>query len=133
MSCNETSKNQNTKFAEDAIKSAKKLTLTVIDGGTIPKGTSFLINAGGYINSQRNIQDGIVYFGCTDKNAHPGDPKTNDIEFTPEESGFSPKQCEIYYVVEEDEYYIKDLGDSTGTFIRIDNKTVIYKQMNIII
>jgi len=55
------------KISEDIIQKSKKLTLTVIEGGNIPKDSAFEINAGGYIKSQRKANDGVIYFGNNDR------------------------------------------------------------------
>jgi len=38
------------------------------------------------------------------------------------ENGFSQQQFKIYYSSTTDQYFIKDLGYESGTFIRIDSK-----------
>jgi len=42
---------------------SKKLKLEVLEGHTIPTGTTIFINAGGLPESKRGIKDGVVYFG----------------------------------------------------------------------
>lgn len=49
----------------------------------------------------------------------------NDYVFPAEESGFGQRQFKIFYSIDEDQYYLKDLGDGTGTFVRVDTQIVI--------
>ena len=79
--------------------------------------------------------DGVTYFGtneasplsvilvCYGENVQR-DIK-NDYIFPAEDSGFGQKQFKIFYSVNEDQYYLKDLGDGSGTFIRVDTKIIV--------
>jgi len=51
----------------------------------------------------------------------------NDVVFQSNESGFGKKQFKIVYSVSEDKYYIKDLANIKGTFVRIDKKIPIHQ------
>jgi hypothetical protein len=106
---------------QEIVEKGKKLQIQVKDGGKIPKGTLFDLDASGYKNSKRKERDGVIYFGCLSKSqADTG----NDIEFSVEDSGFGSRQFKITYSIDDDEYFIKDLCEGAGTFVRIDNKTV---------
>eukprot|EP00826_Nyctotherus_ovalis_P036887 TRINITY_DN3313_c0_g6_i1.p2 TRINITY_DN3313_c0_g6~~TRINITY_DN3313_c0_g6_i1.p2 ORF type:complete len:113 (-),score=13.03 TRINITY_DN3313_c0_g6_i1:325-663(-) len=54
----------------------------------------------------------------------------NDCTFSAAESGFSIRQFVIYYSVEQDKYFIKDLSDASGTFVKIDSQIRV-KQGNV--
>lgn len=51
----------------------------------------------------------------------------NDVIFKAEESGFGKRQFKIVYSAQEDKYYIKDLGDNKGTFVRVDKQIPIHQ------
>jgi len=45
--------------------------------------------------------------------------------FAVEESGFSQRQFKIFFSLEDKKYYIKDLCDTSGTFVRLDCRYAI--------
>jgi len=45
----------------------------------------------------------------------------NDIVIPSEEQGMAPRHLLIKYFTETKSYSIKDLGDGTGTFVKIDS------------
>jgi len=49
----------------------------------------------------------------------------NDVVFTAEESGFGRRQFKIVYSIVDDKYFVKDLGDNKGTFVRLDKKVYV--------
>jgi pSer/pThr/pTyr-binding forkhead associated (FHA) protein len=49
----------------------------------------------------------------------------NDYVFPVEESGISRQQFKIHYSTTTDQYFIKDLGHESGTFVRVDSKLII--------
>lgn len=51
----------------------------------------------------------------------------NDVVLKAEESGFAKRQFKIMYSVLDDKYYVKDLGDNRGTFVRLDKKTFVHQ------
>jgi len=107
-----------TQIPKEEIKIAPKLLLEILESPTIPKGTSFSINACGYENSERKMSDGCVYLGTA---GNKGDDQIiNDIIIPSEEQGMGGRHLVIKYSIETKEYFIKDLGEGTGTFVRID-------------
>ena len=46
----------------------------------------------------------------------------NDYTFPGKESGFSQNQFKIFYSISDGNYYIKDLGEGLGTFVRVDTE-----------
>jgi len=112
----------------EEISMAPKLLLEIIESPSIVQGTSFLINACGYENSQRKMNDGCVYIGTRNKSP---DEFANDIEVSEGEEGMGHKHLVIKYSMETKRYFLKDLGEGTGTFIRIDSPLAL-KQGHII-
>ena len=87
----------------------------------------YVINYTGCVQSKRATKkDGVIYFG----------PRITsglndielDIESNPDEVSHFFK---IYYAKEENNYYLKDMGEGLGTFVRVDSRTVL-KQGNVI-
>ena len=100
------------------------LNIEVISSSTDPKGTLLQINAKGLVNSQRNANDGISYFGYEEGN------KVNTLDYiiTPKEEArdclderFFGKHFQIKYEPSDSKYYLKDLGHGFGTFIKISS------------
>jgi hypothetical protein len=101
------------------------LRLKVINSGNIQKGTLFLIKPQGLDDSLREKKDGYTYFGCKRK---LGNEVINDIviplsdkELTTTQQG---QNFLIYYNIEKNSYWIKDLGKGYSAFIKINHPTV---------
>ena len=77
----------------------------------------------GLEESQRKEKNNIVYFGNKDINE---DGDYNDVFITETESGLGPKHFKIFHRSDENEYYLQDLEQGTGTFIKINHWHVIY-------
>ena len=115
------------KNLENLVKSAS-LKLKVINTGNLPKGTLFMIKAQGLENSLRISKDGYTYFGCKRK---IDSLIVNDIviplkdrELTASQRG---RTFVIYYKIESDSYWIKDLGKGYSAFVKITHATVSFK------
>ncbi len=96
----------------EEIGKAPLLFLIIQDSTGLVRGTTFNINACGLQGSARGGSDGFVYLGT--------DP-TNDIVMPKEETGIGERHLAIKYGIEAKCYYIKDLGEGTGTFIKIES------------
>lgn len=101
------------------------LKLKVINSGNIPKGTSFFIKAQGLENSTRNAKDGYTYFGCKRKSDNV---IMNDIVIPLKDRELTASQrgqtFVVYYKIESDSYWIKDLGKGYSAFIKIPHAMV---------
>ena len=95
----------------DTIIRAPKLVLKVIEG-PIMQGTVIEINAAGIAGGTRS--DGVTYFGQCSDNEYIH----NDYNFPMDELGVGKRHMMIKYET-NNKYYIKDLADGTGTFIKI--------------
>ena len=114
-------------YINDAIiASAKILNIEVLESRRIKVGTVIVMNAGGLIDSKRAVKDGKAYFGTYAGN----DPdKINDYVVSSEEKGFGSRHFMIEYNFDREAYYINDLKDGTGTFIRIVSKIIVDANM----
>ena len=115
--------------AEEA-ENAPVLTLEVQESQVLAPGSTYLINACGYVESERKANDGCVYMG-TRKRSPDGNDCVNDILIGPEDQGMGEKHLLIKYSMEAKSYYIKDLGEGTGTFVKVECPLVL-KQGHII-
>lgn len=91
----------------------------MIESPTFQKGDKFEVNAGGYVHSQRVTQDGCVYMGTATQNEATG-KFINDIVVPPEEVGMGSVHMIIQFNVEKQCYFIRDCGQGTGTFVKIE-------------
>lgn len=102
----------------ETLTSGKTLLITVLNTGFFPKGRSFTIRPQGYEDSLRVPKDGCTYFGCTNEN------ECSDIYISPEEAVVEESQRGrnfiIYYKIEKDSYWIRDLGRGYGAFIKVE-------------
>ncbi len=111
-------------------ESAPILTLEVQESQVLTAGTGYTINACGYVGSERKANDGCVYMG-TRKRSEETNECVNDILIGPEDQGMGERHLLIKYSIEAKSYYIKDLGEGTGTFIKVECPLVL-KQGHII-
>jgi hypothetical protein len=111
----------------ETLTSGKSLQLKVLNAGSLPKGKLFLIRPQGSEDSNRLPKDGCTYFGCR------GSAETLDIDISPEEGSFEDNQKGrnfiVYYKIEKDSYWIKDLGKGYGAFVKIEGNTVRFNQV----
>ncbi len=98
---------------------APTLDIEAQEGPLLAKGTAFHVNACGYVDSERRVNDGCVYIGTQGKTAE--EECANDIVLPAEEQGLGKKHMVIKYNPETHSYALKDLGDGTGTFVKVDS------------
>ena len=107
-------------------KKGKILTITVVESSMLQVGTIFTMNKEGLEESKRNKKDGHAFFG-----RYNGDDikRINDYNFPLGEEGYGQRHFEIYYNKTKDKYFLRDLGDGTGTFLKIIKKKVMTVNM----
>jgi len=112
------------KITNKDIKTSPEIVLEVLESPTLAKGTRFEINAAGYVDSKRNPKDGCTYMGTAEyKDESEG--CVNDIVISSNENGMGTNHLVIQYRQKEKKYYIKDYGQGTGTFVKIERPTII--------
>ncbi|CAG9318054.1 unnamed protein product [Blepharisma stoltei] len=94
-----------------------KLTLSIIDTEGMQIGTEYEIYPMGLKGSSRRIQDGCVYAGTL---RFENNIIINDIILSENEKGVGKKHFLIQFDKYQKNYFLKDLGDGMGTFIRLD-------------
>lgn len=104
------------------IREGPMLSLNIIEGTSLQKGTSLKIGPAGLENSMRNKQDGLTFLGSLEKE---GEDYTNDFIIPDTEPGVGKHHLVIRYNVQTKTYCLKDLGEGTGTFVRLDNFLVL--------
>ena len=85
-------------------------------------GSEYEIYPHGLKCSKRNVKDGCVYAGSMEKH---GRLIVNDIILSEKEKGIGKRHFMINYNkgrkhIDRGIYYLKDMGEGMGTFIRID-------------
>jgi hypothetical protein len=105
---------------ESEIDKAPLLKLEVIEGPNV--GIYYQINACGLIGLEgRGRKDGCVLVGSQEY-ANNIDEPYNDIVFDPNDNfKIGKRHFLIKYNMETTGYYLRDLGDGNGTFVRLDN------------
>lgn len=86
------------------------------------KGTNLKINAQGMIASKRNKKDGCTIFGCVSDNDHG--EVLNDFVIPQEDQGIGRRHMMIKFNTDNKMYYIRDLGEGSGTFVKLDTELV---------
>lgn len=103
---------------KEEIKRAAMLKIEVMEGFAVPKNTMLQINACGLINSKRNKGDGCTIIGSQDQNAQG--EVFNDFVISSMDVGIGKRHMVIKYSIDTRSYYLRDLGDGSGTFVRLD-------------
>jgi hypothetical protein len=100
------------------------LRLEIIEGSSL--GTLYNINACGVVGIEgRGRKDGIVLVGSQE---YLGDQEEvyNDIVLEPgSNSEIGKRHFLIKYNMDTTAYYLRDLGDGNGTFVRLDNPLIL--------
>jgi hypothetical protein len=99
-----------------------KLTLTIVDTVHMVVGTQYEILPHGLACAKRLVKDGCVYAGSAEKQ---GRLVINDIILPENEKGVGKRHFLIQYnkgrfYIEKASFFIKDMGEGLGTFIRIE-------------
>ena len=104
------------------------LDLEVLNSWNLPIGLQLHIDELGLKNSIRNKGDGITYFGFQTEDSLNTEPYIDyllgpkDQEY---DEQFVGKHFQIRFDNETKKYYIKDLGNGFGTFIKLNNEEKI--------
>ena len=103
------------------------LELEVIMSKNLEKGFKLQINKGNLENSLRNVKDEFTYFGYEINNKNKN--YTIDYLLEPRNKNNDDKSIGKYFQIRYDnnlyKYYIKDLGNGYGTFIKLINEKKI--------
>lgn len=99
-----------------------KLQIKIIESSAIETGTTVNIGPLGFEGSQRGKMDGKVFFGSklTD-----GAEVVNDFVVDELIKGFGCRHFLIKYNASKQKYSISDLGDGSGTFVKINSPVVL--------
>ena len=84
----------------------------------VDKNVSLLINAQGLEGSLRAKNDGCTIIGSGEHGSN-GEP-INDFVIPQDELGIGKRHLIIKYNLDNGDYYMRDLGDGSGTFVRLD-------------
>ena len=98
-----------------------RLEIKVLDGTLLAPGQTFKVSGSGLEGSIRGVNDGEVYFGGV---AKVKDVVVNDYVL-PNEEGVGNRHFLLKYQALERKYTIRDLGEGTGTFIKITTKLLL--------
>lgn len=113
-----------------SLQTSSKLHIKVVNSGPIPKDTRYYITHQGLDNSKRNFKDGKVYFGSKRKERGF---IVNDIVIPVQnkdiEDHHRGRHFCIYFSIERDCFFIKDLGKGFGAYVRLDSPLVRNKQI----
>lgn len=90
----------------------------MIEGFAVPKNTTLQINACGLVSSKRNKCDGCTIIGSQEQNA--SGEVFNDFVISSMDTGIGKRHMVIKYNLDNKSYYLRDLGDGSGTFVRLD-------------
>ncbi len=90
------------------------------------KNTELIINAQGLIGSQRNKSDGCTIIGSQEPIGEP----INDFVISNVDMGIGKRHMVIKYNIDNKSYYLRDLGDGSGTFVKLDVPLVSISALN---
>lgn len=123
-------KNKTNNISNESKKEKEKLCLDleVLNSWNLPIGLQLHIDEFGLKNSIRNKGDGITYFGFQTEDSLNTEPYIDyllgpkDQEY---DEQFIGKHFQIRFDNETKKYFIKDLGNGFGTFIKLINEEKI--------
>lgn len=99
------------------------LRIKVQNSSTLPKSLVLNISSFGLENTKRLAQDGIVYFGSKRKSSPKGQV-TSDFVIPINTSTRFP-QFAIYFHPQKCAFFLKDLGQGFGTFVKLSSTLVL--------
>mmetsp|Transcript_13331 Transcript_13331/g.9410 ORF Transcript_13331/g.9410 Transcript_13331/m.9410 type:complete len:144 (-) Transcript_13331:404-835(-) len=102
----------------DEIEKGPGLKIEVVEGFAVLKNTSLFINARGLVRSQRRKNDGCTIIGS--QGPGPNGEAFNDFVISSEDTGIGRRHMIIKYNIDVRRYFLRDLGDGSGTFVRLD-------------
>jgi FHA domain len=79
-----------------------------------------MINACGLVGSKRNKSDGCTIIGSQEKGVNGVNEEVNDFVISNMDTGIGKRHMVIKYNLDNRSYYLRDLGDGSGTFVRLD-------------
>lgn len=106
-------------LTEKEISDAPKMNIQILESLGATPGTVININAAGCINSLRKQQDSKIFIGSALEDS--SGVIINDLAILEEDKGMGKMHLVINYNSPTKKYTIKDLGQGTGTFVRIDH------------
>ena len=101
----------------------------VVEGLAVDKNTILKINACGLIGSKRNKSDGCTIIGSQD--AGKNGEIYNDFVIPSTDIGIGKRHLIIKYNLDYKAYYLRDLGDGSGTFVRLDVPLVSHQYLSL--
>ena len=109
---------------DSEIDKAPILKLEIIEG--INVGTFYKINACGLTGLQgRGRKDGCVLVGSQEFEENTDDPYNDIILESGDNSEIGKRHFLVKYNQDSTAYYLRDLGDGNGTFVRLDNNLIL--------
>jgi len=102
----------------EEISKAPLMKIDVVEGPEISKNAQLEINACGLIGSKRGKQDGCTIIGSIGQGAKG--EFLNDFVIAQDDLGIGKRHMIIKYNMDDRRYYMRDLGDGSGTFVRLD-------------
>lgn len=111
------------KITAEEVALAPELILTVADGNVLPLLSEIVINAAGIAKGGRNKRQGIVYVGSQKYKLSTKTSQQklmNDLLLNDPTVGM--RHCMFKYDTVLKNYWLKDLGEGSGTFIKIETE-----------
>jgi len=102
---------------EKEVEAAPKLLITTAEGNSVTNPVLMKINALGLEGSLRKKHDGITYIGSV---LHEGSQVLNDFVIPEDSTSLGRRHLMIRYNPSTRKYLLKDLGEGSGTFVKID-------------
>lgn len=105
-------------ISEKEIEEGPGLSIIIKESSAAAVDSVLEINPGGLKDSFRSKYDGRTFIGSHSE-------ADNDYIIEEEQFGMGARHFVIIYRPELKKYFVKDLGQGTGTFVRIDNPLVL--------
>jgi hypothetical protein len=107
---------------DGSFSSSPKLQIRIIESSSAEVGTLLSISPSGLENSKRNSNDFKVFVGSK---AIENGLILNDFVIDELSKGLGSRHFVIKYVLHKQKYFISDLGEGSGTFVKITEPLVL--------
>ena len=108
---------------DSSVTEFPRLRLKIIESSASPIGTTLYINSLCMENSRRSKNDSKVFVGSRQFNLK-GEP-VNDFVIEESQNGMGGQHFLISFDNSSQKYLISDLGEGTGTFLRLDSPLLL--------
>ncbi|CAG9313681.1 unnamed protein product [Blepharisma stoltei] len=113
-----------------ALTNGKALQLKVLNSENLTKGSILTFKPTGLVGSLRNAYDGFTFFGCKKKlKSQIVNDFVIPLKDREMEDNNRGRNFVIFYKIDKDSYWIRDLAKGFGVFVKLDYALILKNNM----